>query len=166
MTDPGTLYFFCGKMASGKSTLARSLAQHHDAILWSEDELLAKLYPGEVQDVASYVRCAARLKDALASHLCELLGRGLSLVLDFPANTVRQRQWMRELLDASGAPHELHVLEVADEVCLARLAERAAEQPERQATDTSAMFQAVTAHFRLPAPEEGFHLVRHDDTIG
>ena len=161
MSHLGTLYLLCGKMAAGKSMLAKELANSRHAILLSEDQLLADLYPGQVQDVASYVRCSTQLKRALESHIGDLLCRGVSIVLDFPANTVRQRTWMRALITKTGAPHELHYLIVSDAECKSRLAKRAAEQPERQATDTVEMFDSITAHFQAPAPDEGFELIRH-----
>ena len=40
-----TLHLLCGKIASGKSTLANTLAAEHAAIVLSEDHWLAQLYP-------------------------------------------------------------------------------------------------------------------------
>jgi len=89
------LYFMCGKMGAGKSTLAKELAITHVAVLLSEDELLRHLYPQEVVDLASYVSLSGRIKRALTEHICALLRQGKSVVLDFPANTVGQRAWFR-----------------------------------------------------------------------
>ena len=47
-----TLHLLCGKIAAGKSTLAKELVAEHAAILLSEDTWLAQLYPGEVLSVA------------------------------------------------------------------------------------------------------------------
>lgn len=47
-----TLHLLCGKIASGKSTLASSLATDHAAILLSEDHWLATLYPGQIKTIA------------------------------------------------------------------------------------------------------------------
>ncbi|MFK7890332.1 MAG: AAA family ATPase [Granulosicoccus sp.] len=58
----GTLYIFCGKMASGKTTLAKEISQQKSAVIFSEDDLLGKLYPGEITDVPGYVQCAGKLK--------------------------------------------------------------------------------------------------------
>ncbi|MCF5552843.1 AAA family ATPase, partial [Pseudomonas syringae] len=38
------LHLLCGKIASGKSTLAKSIATKHSAILLSEDQWLSRLY--------------------------------------------------------------------------------------------------------------------------
>lgn len=80
-------------MAAGKSTLARDLAQRDNAILLVQDEFLESLYPGEIRDIPDFVRCSSRVKHALEPHVCALLSKGLSVVLDFPANTKAQRAW-------------------------------------------------------------------------
>jgi predicted kinase len=110
--------------------------------------------------VADYVRHAARLREAIGPHVEALLKAGLSVVLDFPANTAANRTWMRGIIDRSGARHVLHVLDVPDEVCRARLrARNAAGQHAYAATD--AEFDLITAYFTPPTEDEGFNVVVH-----
>jgi len=45
------LHLMAGKIASGKSTLAKSLASVRSAILLSEDHWLPQLYPNQVKTV-------------------------------------------------------------------------------------------------------------------
>jgi predicted kinase len=79
-------------------------------------------------------------------------------VLDFPANTVANRAWMRGIVERSGARHMLHVLDVPDAICRTRLrARNAAGQHDFAARD--AEFDAITAHFTLPTEDEGFNVV-------
>ena len=61
------LLFFCGKMASGKSTLARDLAARSDAILLEQDHWLATLFRGEIDSISDYVQLSGRLTEALAT---------------------------------------------------------------------------------------------------
>jgi predicted kinase len=82
MRAAAKLMFLCGKMASGKSTLARELAERGDAILLVQDQLLDSLYPGEITDVPGFVRCSSRLRNALEPHVCALLAKGVPVVLD------------------------------------------------------------------------------------
>jgi predicted kinase len=91
------LIFFCGKMAAGKSTLARELAQRENAVLLAQDEFLDRLFPHEITDIPGFVKCSSRLRNALGTHVCALLSKGISGVLDFPGNTKAQRAWFREL---------------------------------------------------------------------
>jgi predicted kinase len=156
-----TLYFMCGKMAAGKSTLARELARTHQAVLMQEDQFLAALFPGEIRSIADYVKYSSRVKDALSDHIASLLRSGISVVLDFPANTPNQRRWFRDLIDGAQVNHELHYLDVADEVCKAQLRERSKSLPEGSAFTSEAEFEAITRYFQPPAAEEGFNVVRN-----
>jgi predicted kinase len=158
----GKLLFFCGKMGAGKSTLSRQLAPQEHAVLLVEDEFLARLYPGEIVDLAAYVRCSSRIREALASHIVALLAMGVSVVLDFPGNTRGQRAWFRRLIDDSGAEHELHFVDAADAVCLRQLAQRSRDLPAGTRWTTEGEFRAVTAYFEPPAADEGFDVVRHE----
>ncbi|QKZ05536.1 AAA family ATPase [Pseudomonas eucalypticola] len=152
-----TLHLLCGKIASGKSTLAATLAEAPNTVRLSEDLWLARLYKEQLHSVADYVRCAALLRDAIGPHVQALLHVGVNVVLDFPANTPANRQWMRSLFEASGAAHVLHVLDVPDQVCKARLRERnAAGDHEFAASDEQ--FELISRYFSMPSAEEGFTL--------
>lgn len=156
-----TLHLVCGKVAAGKSTLAAKLAAADNTILISEDEWLAALFADELQRPKDYLRCATKLRAAMGPHIGMLLDNGTSVVLDFPANTVESRVWMRGLLDRSNADHQLHVLMPPDKVCLARLQERNASGLH-PFTVTEEQFREISSHFNPPKPEEGFNLVIHE----
>lgn len=156
----GTLHLVCGKIASGKSTLIADLGTGPDTIVLREDEWLSTLFGEEMISVADYVRYSARLRDILGPHVVALLNAGLSVGLDFPANTKEIRAWMRTLFEQAGAAHRLHYLDVADEVCKARLAERnAAGLHEFAVSDEQ--FERINRHFSAPSPDEGFEVIVH-----
>jgi predicted kinase len=89
-----------------------------------------------------------------------LLQAGLSVVLDFPANTLASRAWMRGLFEQAGAPHQLHYLDVPDEVCKARLRQRN-EEGRHVFTATDQEFDLFTSYFVAPTAEEGFNVIVH-----
>lgn len=161
MSPDTVLISFCGKMAAGKSTLAKALAEQRDAVLLSQDEFLSALYPGEILTVADYSRCYARLKAALSPTIQILLRKGNSVVLDFPANTRSQRAWFRELFETAQIHHELHFLEVSNEVCKNQLRKRSKGLPLGSPWTTEAEFDAISAYFEPPAFEEGFNVIHH-----
>jgi predicted kinase len=162
MIGTAKLFFLCGKMAAGKSTLARKLAQEHDAVLLVQDELLVKLFPGEIVDIPGFVKHSSRLRVALAGHVCSLLSRGVSVVLDFPGNTKAQRAWFRDLFERAHVDHELHFIDVTDEQCKHQLKARSTELPPGSAWTTDAEFDAITKYFQAPSDDEGFNVVRHE----
>ena len=162
MNTSAKLIFLCGKMAAGKSTLARDLAQRENAVLLVQDEFLNALFPGEITDIPGFVRCYTRLKDALAPHICDLLSKGTSVVLDFAANTTAQREWFRELIERVNVEHELHYVDASDELCKAQLADRSKSLPAGAPWTTEAEFAAITAYFQPPSDDEHFNVVRHE----
>lgn len=153
-----TLHIICGKIAAGKSTLAATLAAHLHTIRISEDAWLACLYRDEQKTIDDYVRNSRRLREAMGDHVVALLRAGLSVVLDFPANTPASRQWMRSLFERAGADHRLHFLDVPDDVCKARLHARNAAGTHAFST-SDAEFDLFTSYFVPPSAAEGFEMV-------
>jgi predicted kinase len=154
------LHVVCGKAASGKSTLCTRLGQNPRTIIVAEDEWLAALFGDRMTTLSDYVRCAAKLRDIMGPHVIALLGAGISVVLDFPANTIAIRRWMRGIVKAANADHRLHYLDVPDDVCKARLQARNARGDHPFAV-TEYQFDLLSKHFVAPAEDEGFHIVRH-----
>ena len=161
MPVPAKLIFLCGKMAAGKSTLARDLARQENAVLLVQDEFLDSLFPGEITDIAGFVKYSARLRDALAPHIHSLLSRGISVVLDFPGNTKAQRAWFRQLFEGANADHELHFVDASDALCKRQLKDRSKDLTPGSAWTTEAEFEAITVYFQPPSEEEGFNVVHH-----
>lgn len=154
-----TLHLLCGKIASGKSTLARELAAAPRTIVLSEDHFLSRLYPGEILNIEDFARCSTRLRDAVGPVIEALLGTGMSVVLDFQANTPASRAWMRGLFERAEAAHILHFLDVTDAECLTRLHGRnTSGAHDYQVSD--AEFEIFTRHFTPPSPDEGFEVRR------
>lgn len=160
MTVPATLHLLCGKIASGKSTLAAELGAAPGCVVISEDAWLAALYQDEMQSVADYVRLSATLRKAMMPHLVALLNAGVSVVLDFPANTRANRDWMRSVIHTTSADHRLHYLDVPDALCKSRLHTRN-QGGEHAFAATDEQFALITRYFEPPQKEEGFNLVRH-----
>ena len=80
----GRLIFFCGKMGAGKTTLSKQIAEARGAILLSEDEWLAALYPDQITTLEQYLTCSSRIKAQIKPLVQALLKAGTSVVMDFP----------------------------------------------------------------------------------
>jgi len=159
--QPPTLHLVCGKIASGKSTLTQKLAARPKTLLISEDIWLSQLYADEIRTLGDYVRRSRQLRSVLAPHVESLLLGDLSVVLDFPANTLNNRRWMKHIIDRTGAAYVLHYLDIPDEVCKMRLRNRNAEGLHPYAP-TDVEFDEITQHFVPPSDEEGFHIICHE----
>ena len=154
---PGTLHLVCGKIGAGKSTLCARLAAEPGAVLVSQDVWLKTLYPDELKSIPDMILYSARLREVMGPHLSGLLRSGLSVVLDFPANTVDLRRWMLRVADGAEAPHVLHFLDLPDETCRARLRRRNAEGAHEYVV-SDAEFDAITAYFQPPEEAEGLSI--------
>jgi predicted kinase len=159
-THAPTLYLLCGKIAAGKSTLARRLAARPATLLISEDHWTSTLFADDLKTIEDYGRYSARLRAAMAPHIVDILRQGLSVVLDFPANTVRNRDWMRSLIAQAGVAHELHHLDIPDAICRQRLRQRNASG-EHAFQVSDAEYDQFTSYFVAPGPGEGFNVVVH-----
>jgi predicted kinase len=155
-----TLYLLCGKIAAGKSTLARRLAARPATLLISEDHWTSNLFFDEMRTIDDYGRFSARLRAAMGPHIVDILRQGVSVLLDFPANTVRNRNWMRSLITQSGAAHELHLLDVPDAICQQRLRERNASG-EHPFHVSEVEYDLFTNYFVPPGVDEGFNVIVH-----
>jgi predicted kinase len=162
MGTAAKLIFLYGKMAAGKSTLARELAGREHAILLVQDQFLDSLYPGEITDIPGFVKCSARLRHALQPHVCALLAMGVSVVLDFPGNTKAQRVWFRGIFERANVEHELHFVDAPDALCKSQLKDRSRDLPPDAPWTTDAEFEAITVYFQPPSEDEGFNVICHE----
>ncbi|QIL89086.1 AAA family ATPase [Microbulbifer sp. SH-1] len=155
--NKGVLTFFCGKMGAGKTTKSLEVSHKRNAVLLSEDEWLASVYPHSIKTLEDYVKYAGLLKPQMKKLTQSILATGTNVVMDFPANTILQREWFKSIFSEIQAPHEMIYIDQPNEICLGQIAKRRIEQPERAATDTEEMFELVTKYFVAPTPDEGFN---------
>jgi len=153
-----TLHMLCGKIAAGKSTLSAKLGEAEKMIVISEDRWIDRLYGPELRTIADYFERSDRLRATLAPHIVDLLRAGVSVVLDFHANTLGSRAWMRALFEEAGASHQLHFLDIPDEVCRARMHARKAAGGSGV---SDAEFDHITSYFAPPDESEGFNVIRY-----
>ncbi|PCH59071.1 MAG: cell division protein ZipA [SAR86 cluster bacterium] len=158
--NKGILSFFCGKMGAGKTTKSREMALRKKSVLLSEDEWLESLYPGKISSLQDYIKYSKLLKPQIKKLVQSILTTGTDVVMDFPANTIPQRDWFRCIYSEIEAPHKLIYIDLNNQACLKQIEKRSIEQPERAKTDTKEMFEQVTKYFVEPQKEEGFNVTR------
>ncbi|UFS63355.1 ATP-binding protein [Sulfurimonas sp. HSL-3221] len=160
MKEKGTLTFFCGKMGAGKSTKSKAVSAEKNAVLLSEDDWLSSHYPGQINSFDDYLKFSMMIKPFVKLHVLQIINTGTNVVMDFPANTVRQRAWFKQLCSEASCEHELIFLDVSNEQCLSQIAKRRTEQPERAQFDNEAVFNHVTQFFEAPSEDEGLNILR------
>ncbi len=153
------LILLCGKMGAGKTTTSKAIAEESNAVLISEDEWLSSHYPAQINTFDDYIKYAQQIKPFVKAHVQNILTAGVTVVMDFPANTQRQRKWLLSICQEIGSDHELIYLNISDERCLSQISKRRKEQPERSQFDTQEMFYEVSKYFEAPSKEEGLHII-------
>lgn len=122
-----------GLMGSGKTTLAREIAQHFAVVHLSSDmtrKRLAGLGPTEhrLEDFGQGLY-SEEFTDNTYAALCdeaeEWLGRGVSVIVDATFSTRRERDRLRDVADRARVPLLLIECVASDDVIRARLARRA-----------------------------------------
>lgn len=154
------LHLLCGKPAAGKSTLCAKLSREAGAVVISEDAWLAVLFGDQMSSLKDFVRCSQKVREVAGPHVVDLLRAGVTVVLDFQANTLESRAWMAGLARQAQVAATLHHLDVPDAVCKARLAARN-ESGSHPFSVSEAQFDQVVAHFVAPSGDEGLEVVVH-----
>lgn len=154
MSNEGVLIFFCGKMGAGKSTESKNVATERNAVLISEDEWLSELYPNQITSFDDYIKFSAQLRPLIKKHVQNILRTGTSVVMDFPANTKKQREWFTNLSIEVESKSELFYLKVSDALCIKQISQRSIEQPSSAKFDNEEMFYQVTQYFEEPEESE------------
>ena len=80
--QPGTLHFISGRLAAGKTTLARRLVAEHHAVLFCEDVCLSKLCD-VILSFDDYLKWSRRCRSLMGPLIIDIPRAGASVVLDF-----------------------------------------------------------------------------------
>jgi len=160
MSNMGTLFLLCGKLGAGKTTLSMLLMSEPNTVRISEDEWLAAHYPEQISTFDDYLMYSKLIKPFIKSHVQDILKTKTDVVMDFPANTIKQRRWLLSICEEINTPHQLIYIDVSDETCLEQIAKRSEEHQERAQFDKPEVFYHVTKFFEEPFEEEGLNLSR------
>ncbi len=149
------VYLICGKIGCGKSTYAKRLREERGGVILSVDEIMLAvfgLYAGERHD-----EYAAKVRGYLLEKSLELVGAGVSVILDWGFWTRAGRDAAKEFYKSRDVECENHYLDVHDDVWRARIDERnravAAGKTTAYLVD-DALAGKFAAIFEPPAREE------------
>ncbi len=160
------IHLICGPVGAGKSTYARALADRHDALVFSIDDWMARLFVADIpaqtsitaMDPAWFTERVNRCEEMIW-HLAEqVLARGGSVVLDMGFIRRARRDAARARAQALGLEAQLHYVTADQALRRQRVEQRNAERGTTFAFDvTPAMFAFVEHMFEAPAEDEVVH---------
>ncbi|MEM1276000.1 MAG: ATP-binding protein [Pseudomonadota bacterium] len=143
-----TLFIIQGFIASGKSTLARSVSAGTGALHFDADAYCLANFSAE--ELADWDRCFADAVAHLWRETGDVLLSGQSVVLDFGFWTKQSRDYAREQARRLDVPFIHIYVTASDDVLLERMKLRSGALAARNL----GQFASLKASFEPPTPDE------------
>ena len=154
-SSPGTVSLIIGKLCSGKTTFAVSLAAEHSGILLSCDELMRALHP--VDAGFDYESELEKVKHYLLRLAVRLASAGTEPVLDWGFWNREERNRISVFLDDAGIPYRWYCLMPSDQEWAERISRRNAGLAESTGDDYPAdegLLRKCLEKYQEPTEEE------------
>ncbi len=154
------VHLICGKICSGKSTFARSLAKEKNAVILSCDEVMT-LFPQPEGDEA-YAAVSDRVKAFLLQKAVEILGCGTNVILDWGFWQKADRAETNAFFARLGIPAEWYYLDADEKQWRERIARRNAAPGASDYYVDEGLLQKCLRRFETPDAEEvrGWHVIQ------
>ena len=150
----------CGKIASGKTSMAKKIMEQEKAVILSIDDVMLKLYDGCLKE--AHNQTASRIVDYFLTLIPDLLRQDISCILDYGFWTKEERKQLIRKLKEKELAYELIYLQVDDEVRKQRLFERNqlnAQKEGRQYIIEGGLLERLDQRFEEPTAEEEFQVI-------
>ena len=121
---PGRVHLLYGLAGSGKTTLARALSADGQAVRFTLDEWMLRLYPGLSFESPGYGPRTEIVKELIWSLAEQVLRSGVDVVLDWNSWSRARRQWAIGRAAAIPAEVILHWIDASIDQAAARAEQR------------------------------------------
>lgn len=157
------LFLLCGKVGSGKTTLAKKICQNFDAVLFSADDFMLKLF-GEIEDQKTFNEKLTLCKE-LIYDTCEKISKKTNVVLDFGFWTKEERTNVKNRLSPFFNVVIVY-LNIDDKTILSHLEKRNSNLKENEYFIDEQTFEILSSKFEVPSTDENFiSYSQNDDFI-
>ena len=159
--DAPVVHLLYGLAGSGKSTLARAIEEEEDALRFSLDEWMSRLYPEADPASPAYAARAAAVRELIRDIALQALHAGLDVVLDWNAWSRARRDWAVALASDARATVILHQLDVSLEEASARIAARTGHSAASALRVSRAGNEHLASIMEPVHPDERVRVIRH-----
>ena len=149
-----TAHLVCGYLGAGKTTLAKQLEREHDAVRFTPDEWMARLF-GEDPPSDTFQQDEAAILALMEPLWTRCLSLGLDVILDFGFWRREDRDSARRLTDSVGAKAALYLVVCAEDEARRRVAARN-NAVNRSLFIAPATFDGLKSRFEPPGPDEDY----------
>lgn len=138
----------CGKVCSGKSTLARKLKSQRNAVILSCDELMLSLFDECLGDKHNEI--VQKSENYLFKKSLEILQCGIDIILDWGFWTKSERQYASEFYNTHGFEIEWHFVNISDEQQKINIQKRNSQRDENTYFISEEMAEKFNSLFENP----------------
>lgn len=138
----------CGKVCSGKSTLAKKLKSEKNAVILSCDELMLSLFDEHLGEKHNEI--VRKSKEYLMKKSLEILQCGINIILDWGFWTKAERQEIENFYNSNGFETEWHFIDISDEQQRKNILKRNAERDENSYFISEEMAEKFNSLFENP----------------
>ncbi|WP_443750077.1 AAA family ATPase [Asticcacaulis solisilvae] len=158
-----TIHMICGPVGAGKTTYALELARRENAIVFSMDDWMRRLFGGDVPDAtdmtgidfAWFAERVDRCEDQIWQVVEQMTPAQVNVILDFGFIRLARREKARQRAAQLGLESRLHILDVDFETRRERVTKRNREQGQTYSFETTpAMLDFAERLFEAPGPGE------------
>lgn len=147
------LYLLCGLPCAGKTTFAQQLAKEKEAVVFSLDHLVLKLFPEE-DTFETHHKYTQRVADTFFPIVVKLLSQGCSIVMDFPAHTRVERDDLRQLAMQANVKSQLYYLQADLATIKTRIQQRNTALKSGEYFIPDWLLTMIVKKFEPPDPSE------------
>lgn len=153
------IHLMHGFIASGKTTYAKQLEKHYNALRLTSDEWVSRLY-GSNPPEASFADYATRVRILQWELALRVIEMGKDVVFDYGFWSLADRNHVRAELQQRGIPYRFYALQASYEEMRARCLARTEALPKGELVIDANAFDMFWKRFEPMTEEEVAERVR------
>ena len=135
----------CGKIASGKTTYAKSLIKRNPAVLLSQDEITS-IFFGQFDADKQYI-VVDKVRNYILKKSLEIINAGSNVIIDWGFWTQVERQEAILFYEKNNVVVEWHYIDTSNEICSKNLIKRNREIEAGQLTSIYYLPEEIAERF-------------------